>query len=471
MLDASVSRDVLLQHCSLLSFEISRKNEIRLDRVEIKAESVGSMDTKQTVLAISYSDYQIEKGGVNKVLLAHQRMMFERGYDFVYVYPVNQIAQGMSTCWHLMTNGRKEIRVFSTGELISLLQQKEINDVFLHHLMRIDMEELSKLLDALQGVTLFYYIHDYYAICNQYNLMRNGTQFCGIFNRNESDCSGCAYFKKKYESDKIRKFFRHYSTMKIVAPSDAAKSIWVKAYPDTEENVIVIYHQKLLESYTGNKQSIGDRKINVAYVGTCCVAKGWDDWLKLVETLPAKAKETYNFFVFGNPKKKNASMKTIRVDFRDGENAMVEALRARNIDVVFLGSKWPETYAYTFYEAFAENAFILTNQQSGNICDQIKQRGNGLAYKSLEELLSWLSKSEDFKQRLNDFKLSEEYGPSNLVENDSILSCMNRKEHDCRDIDRAATKIKKLQWIERMIGAIDCTYIGRIILGRLNRRS
>ena len=73
---------------------------------------------------------------------------------------------------------------------------------------------------------------------------------------------------------------------------------------------------------------------------------------------------------------------------------MTKALEKYEIDVVYLGAVWPETFSYTYYEAYEAGCFILTNKQSGNICAQVRKNKNGLVFEDLEETICWLENRE-----------------------------------------------------------------------------
>ena len=56
------------------------------------------------------------------------------------------------------------------------------------------------------------------------------------------------------------------------------------------------------------------------------------------------------------------------------------------IDIVMLLSNWPETYSYTMYEALAANCFILSNENSGNIEQNVRKEHWGIIYRDYETL-------------------------------------------------------------------------------------
>lgn len=422
-----------------------------------------------TVLSVSSSDYTVEKGGVNKVIYSHQIMMNNEGFDYLYVYPVSQLTKNQLFCWHVIKNGKKEKKSYTHKELIDdLVKNEKITNIFIHHFMRLEVKFISSFFDCFPEVPGFYYIHDYYAICSQYNLLKNGEQFCNVGWINNK-CDGCRFREEKLNrKERFEEFFLMHKNVCAIAPSDTAKEVWLKAYPFMQERIKVIYHQRLFGKYYGNKEEIRDRKVNIAFVGTCGRQKGWNDWIKLVNRLEKTANGQYKFWVFGNPKEKHSGMTYIHVNATNNVNSMVDNLRKENIDVVFLGSIWPETYAYTYYEAFASNAFILANRLGGNIPVQVKAHDNGIVYSEIEELLVMLENYTIFLNLLNKFRKSEVCGPAILEENNQIIDLMNKevktnKYSEVYEKEHASVALK-------LLSSIDRTDLGRKILLRLGSK-
>ena len=74
---------------------------------------------------------------------------------------------------------------------------------------------------------------------------------------------------------------------------------------------------------------------------------------------------------------------------------MIDSLKEYGIDIVYLSSVCPETFSYTYYEAYEAGCFVLTREGSGNICDQVKKQGNGLVFESVDDMVNWLDDLEE----------------------------------------------------------------------------
>ena len=168
--------------------------------------------------------------------------------------------------------------------------------------------------------------------------------------------------------------FEKYA-VKLISPSqDTAKRV-EQFYTD---EMIVIPHLSFQEIELKKTQKVVKR---IAYIGGAYWLKGWDNYKTIVKRLRGK----YEFFCLGKCMEKDSLEEITYVDICLGESNgvlnMTKALEKYEIDVVYLGAVWPETFSYTYYEAYEAGCFILTNKQSGNICAQVRKNKNGVSKK------------------------------------------------------------------------------------------
>jgi hypothetical protein len=210
----------------------------------------------------------------------------------------------------------------------------------------------------------------------------------------------------------------------FVAPSEVAKDVWSMVYPEYAEKVMVIYHQKMVGEYQRNKEAKDDKQpLNVAFVGYQRPLKGWDIWYDAVTRIHKNV--NYKFYQFGSVSTHLDYIEEVEVDFGKDLNSMINGLRENKIDVAVLWSLWPETYSYTFYEAMAANAFVLTNCKSGNIAYQVKKFGNGVVADSIFDLERILSDEQGLREKVTQFKIQKNNGPLELKENDELISLVD----------------------------------------------
>ena len=249
------------------------------------------------------------------------------------------------------------------------------------------IESLRNLLSSIR-IPTYVYLHDYYTCCPQYNLLKNDEYYCNPLSIRK--CDYCKYFEtaqnNRVEYEKL--FDDLKDRLTVIAPSQKCAEIWQHFYPEYRSSVRVILHQKMILSDSNNQ--IINQKLRMAFIGRQEFCKGWSVWKMIVELIN-KHNLPYDLYYFGTGLEQLENVKNSVVVFKAGNtNAMIEALKENQIDVVALLSNWPETYSYTLYEAIASNCYVLTNNDSGNIEHQVKSNGWGTVYSidsELEELI------------------------------------------------------------------------------------
>ncbi len=184
--------------------------------------------------------------------------------------------------------------------------------------------------------------------------------------------------------------------MILAAPSESAAQIVHTVYNDIP--VIVLPHLQ----YDVRKHSAVRKNVqNIAYIGLANEYKGWDAFCTIYRQL----RQDYQFFCLGK------CDKNLRVDgityvdigkdkFQNGLS-MTEGLKKYGIDIVYIGSTGPETYSYTYFEAFEAGCFVLTYKISGNVSSQVSINKNGKVFASAQEMINWLSDKKGVEQAVN----------------------------------------------------------------------
>lgn len=394
------------------------------------------MPTKNKfILSVSYGNHVRDLGGTNKVILEHQDMLKSAGMSHVHIFPqfirVPVLNYYCLRRWGVVIDGLTLDQYYTTQEVVHMLgsiiaKNIKLTEIHLHHLKSIKVRDLKVLLDLFR-VPIKFYIHDYYTICYQHNLLNDKNNYCGKGAVSAEKCNTCKYFfKSKKHSETIRNFLERYKKrVRFIIPSTVARDIWASAYGDYVDQIDVVYHQKLLGKYKCNCEIVSsENPVRVAYVGSQQIIKGWLQWLKAT----TKAYELgchEVFYHFGNTSDMRPYLKKVPVYFNRGNlNEMIDCLRENSIDVAVLWSVWPETYSYTYFECAAANTFIITNKNSGNIAAMVKERNNGIVLDDYAELETILCDEIRLRKIVNNFKLSRTYGPSRLEENRDILQLM-----------------------------------------------
>ncbi|MBS3735241.1 MAG: hypothetical protein KGY99_10005 [Phycisphaerae bacterium] len=374
------------------------------------ARLLGALDQDRYVLSLSHSDYLSAIGGTEKFLREEQGNLGKQGISHlqVSVRDAELQAPGPRDAEALLTvnaDGRA-VGVCTLSALVAALELLAATGtarpaaVHLHQLMAWPLAGLELLLDVLGPPVTRVYLHDYATACPQFNLLRNGEQFCGGSDRLDGPlCGECRHRKRRGKTFPAFAELFARRQMEFVAPSEAAAAVWKACFPQQADRLRVVPHQlvrPVRRDPSPRLERLGraDYRPRIAYLGYPAACKGWQTWLRLIHD--RRLKQTYDFYVLGACEGLPDHVRHVPVSFvDDGLDAMVQALLACGIDLAFLWSIWSETYSYTAFEAMAANCLILTHDASGNIAVQARQNGRGRVFASEQDLLGFLWRRDE----------------------------------------------------------------------------
>lgn len=372
--------------------------------------------TKKYVITFSYGDCSRGTGGTDKAIMTQIHLLNGAGYTVLSLSPHIE----KNNYWDVLLNG-KILGVFSTKRFkayISNLKNCIFCSFIIHHLKNIDIIELESLINYID-IPILFYLHDYYTICPIGGLVRKNGIYCGIGFPEKDKCINCEFYNDSIIILERYKDFLCVNEHRLtyIIPSDTAKQVWLQHYP--EYKVKVIYHQNLMGEYTGNNLLLSDEEpLKIGFVGYQRPLKGWEPFKKAVAQAHKLGLNEF-FYQFGWGDEKLPYIEQVSVDFQKSITAMTDALREQQIHVAVLWSTWPETYAYTYYESFAANCFVITNNMSGNVCTQVRERKNGIVVDDLSEILC---DEQRLRKLVNEFRENGHITPNNLKENEEFLS-------------------------------------------------
>lgn len=404
--------------------------------------------TNKYVITVSYGDHTVGAGGTDKAVLTQQRILNSAGYNVVSLSPFHVMG---TDHWNVLYNGAFD-GIYSKRRIrscLSDLRGQSLAGIIIHHLLFVNISLLCDILDYCD-VPVIYYLHDYYTICPESGLVREDGTFCGNGFPTMLKCRGCSHYEKSVQHiNEIRPFIKKYADrITFVAPSDTAKRVWSTDYPECEDKVRVIYHQELVGEYAGNSEPVrDDEPLKIAFVGYQSPHKGWNNFREAAE-YAQRSKANERFYQFGWGDEKPVGVEQVDVDFKKSLTAMTDKLREEAVHTAVIWSTLPETYAYTYYEALAANCFVITNELSGNVCAQVKKRGNGLV---TDDLGKALADEEKLRALINTFRTDGHKTPEGLKESEQFLGlisgCGRQLEPTAErfDISVILTVLKKIK--------------------------
>lgn len=398
------------------------------------------MEKCKSILSITFNDYSKGGGGVAKVMIEHQKMFNDAGYKYICIFPVKKLIMHdniMLFCyWGLLIDGKIN-GIYNNSQikniLYSLNEEAVIASIHIHHLLYNKMTMVQELIDYLDEIPIAFFIHDYYTVCRNYTLLKNDQYYCGLGGIRSEKCKDCKYYNhltiKNLKENKT--FIEHnIDRLHFFAPSEAARAVWLSYYKSYSDKITVLRHDNV-KKYGNHFRTVlrHSSKIKLGYLGRPAVHKGWNTWLKLIDSIDHNKYECYVFNNTDDPG--NDKYQHVYVNVTpDNKDAMIKALISNEIDSVLLWSNWPETYSYTYFESYCADEFILTSNVSGNIAYECRNHHNGFVFKDENQLLSALKESDFFIDSINSYRNNHEKIPIEMVPNTKIVDWVKANENN-----------------------------------------
>lgn len=352
-----------------------------------------------TILIFSHTDYTTSVGGIEKVIMEHSTLFKEEGFDVLHISPVSETVK---VCGHTFIAKRIGYRVIKNGgyenekadyqTVEKIIKQSRITYVFIHSLIGFSFSHVCQILDIVHPIKTYFYIHDYKLVCTGHVLLRNKLKYCGSDGRSFPKCVFCRFYLTGINDNKhYRHFIESRKDVIYIFPSEIACKIWHNVYSQVEVARLEVLPHQVMKNLVKH-DSYQHKKLRIAYIGYKSFNKGWSAF----KTIYNHDKNSdYDYYVLGRTDEHLPNVKEVEVSFiEDGPDAMIKAIRKNEIDVALLWSPWPETYSYTFYESYVGGAFILTNENSGNIQAKTLELDCGKVLKGVNELLRYVSSDE-----------------------------------------------------------------------------
>ena len=361
----------------------------------------GLVSTSQLIVSLSHDDYLSSVGGTQIFIADEQRTYAESGADYLHLSPVRpqlRLADpGTETVYlRVILNGSRlgctDIDTLATA--LAALQDRlpARRSLVCHSIMGHSVADILHLRQALQPEQAVFWVHDYAAICEGFNLLRNDVSFCGAPPPDSQACRICVYGDARARHiAQVETLFDQIS-FDLAAPSEAALEVWLAGSHLPVRSRHVMPHVAM--ELTNQRRSIvpidhwgsPDCPIRIAFAGHPGRHKGWDAFAGLlheVGTFPQ-----YKFFHFSSEPVELAGVEhvSVRVNAAD-RDSMRRALDEHGIDLVLVLSHWPETFSYVTYEAIAAGADILTFADSGNVAAEVLRTGRGIVLDDFYALL------------------------------------------------------------------------------------
>ncbi len=457
----------------ILTRESSVLREFQDDSEKISQQAVlriiSNLKFKNFVVAVSHSNYMVSLGGTEKVLHEEQAELAKQNISYIQVYSCNSTDDFDKKKYLNQVIGVNVDSVpaghFTTVQLGLILQllslTKAVNPVavHIHHLLKMSIMGTRYLTDSVQAQKLRIFLHDYYTVCPQINLLKNGKEFCGGPPVDSGECGGCEWTEVRRLHSRMVSILFNNVKAEFVTPSRIAADIWSSSFPEYADHVRVVPHQ-VRQPCNGNitkrieNIAVPGYRPKIAFIGYESVVKGLETWWRI--TSDSQIQSEYELFHLGASGMNIQGVKFIPVSFLEkGPDAMVDALRKNQTDIAFLWSICPETYSFSVNEAFATGCFVITNKFSGNIADQVKETGRGVVFNDETEMFDFLNDVPRVKQAVmlnlqENSLLDLKFNPELSIE---LANGLNKEKNPHADKDSKNKKSAEWYYLLRKLEA------------------
>ncbi|MCI8795440.1 MAG: glycosyltransferase family 4 protein [Dorea sp.] len=322
--------------------------------------------------------------GSRKFIDGQLKLLHQSGYHTIEIVPLLYYRTGKreSSLLAVSADGAYQ-GLFSPGELAEMYPK--VRGMVIHSLY-YSQTTMKTLLESVNVKTrVLYYIHDYSCLCS-YRFLYKEKKLC-IGSDGNMICDVCSEDRERRKLLQFYRFlFKKYKVL-MIAPSADTKARVEPFYGDIDmvEMAHLEFEREVFRKQVNNR-------LRIAYLGAAVWNKGWERFAGLAD----RFQRDYDFYCLGNCpehlKIQNVAYVSVGLEGAGGDLTMTEALLQYGIDIAYIGSILPETYGYTYYEAYEAGLFILTDIRSGNVCRQVNENQNGLSFSCDDEMAAWLAR-------------------------------------------------------------------------------
>ncbi|MDW7776898.1 MAG: glycosyltransferase [Methanosarcinales archaeon] len=295
-----------------------------------------------------------------------------------------------------------------------------INAIHVHHLLfhTVDIFNIAKE----QNLPIFMTVHDFYIVCPTINLLDEKYEYCGDNNNDFDKCDRCLSKRFHLPDKYITTWHKNFQMViencdLLIAPNKSVFKILKNYYVIPDNKTLVIEHAHYdevveeMDSLNLLSKNIKNDKFHVAYIGSFAKHKGNKVFITMAKSSELKKKTKWS--VFGDPdvhihgfdSSLNINFYGKYEDFKE----LKSLLKSEKVELVFLPSKWPETFSYTLSEAWASGIPVLVSDM-GALGERVKRTGGGWTVdisnlKKIEDkVLNIMESPDDYMQKKENVK-------------------------------------------------------------------
>ena len=365
----------------------------RLDLAGLRAAVAGAcLGATGLVLSVSHDCYVNVTGGM-QILIADEQALFN-GDRTAYLH----IAPAIARFTFAPAGEEVLLQVSVDGVFLGLAPESLVEAVLgegvvpahrvliVHSALGHRAAGLERLAGVLRPAHAVFWLHDYAALCEGFNLLRNDVAYCGAPPVGSTACRICVYGAER--AAYLAAMGRLFAAVgfHVLAPSRVALDLFLArtALPFRTARV----HDNLVmaagELVAGPEGGVP----RVAFAGFAIPPKGWPVFQALLQRQAGHSGYRFFHFAVASNRVAMTGLEKVDVAVRPGDRfAMVEALRAHSIDLVAVLSPWPETFSFVVHEAFAAGADVVALADGGNVAAAVRRYGRGVVLREASDVV------------------------------------------------------------------------------------
>jgi len=304
------------------------------------------------------------------------------------------IIKNIEYIWHICYKVEiADQHFYITDNKMKKIISKEYNEIIINSFVK--MRQIFSLMPLFINIKkmhphikLLYLVHDYHAVCPNFNLIRNNT-YCGLI------CQNCNYIqpivfgsKKKVDIIEWRKQWETFleNCDEILCFSNSSKNIICSVYPLITDKVIVKPHEVLP---IPGKYILNDNIVyKVGFFGT--INNGAKGLYQTREILSQIDNNINVCFVGSKAEEIGIKRNNIQYLGRYSHNQLIDIINTNNISLAVFPSVVPETFSFLVSELIMIGIPIL-GFDIGAQGEKIKEYSKGTVFDSWEEMVKFIN--------------------------------------------------------------------------------
>ena len=152
------------------------------------------------VICLVHADPRLVASGIEKYIADEAALLREKQVSMLCLFPFptrrsRALNERLSAYWGVVIDGKLCGFHGAEGVLGIVAGLRRMGrmplEIQIHHLVHCDPGRVARLLQGIP-VAVKLFLHDFYTVCPQYNLLRNGSAYCGAELPSPEKCAGCA---------------------------------------------------------------------------------------------------------------------------------------------------------------------------------------------------------------------------------------------------------------------------------------